>query len=205
MSKEPVKWIIWLKPLLPLWGDIKYLILGSFPGIETLKVNIKNREQLAKEWIKDFDKKIRQKWEYREKPIYYCSLKNCFWKIMKESFPKSKSLIDNIIEKIKNKEWDRVAELQQEFCDTNMVGLWDKVSSCVWASKTSSNTIRKVWEYNDIFAFLIKYSDCKIISNWSFGEYWTMDYIKCHIFPLNSTSWRSWNRENTINEWKAFF
>ena len=145
----------WLKPLLPDGGrkDVKYLILWTFPGQETLDAN--------------------QDRENPDEPIYYCDLSNRFWKVMEGVFWKGNSEIFNQLNQaIRSEDWGSVYKLQKEICTKYGIALRDRVDEC-YLSDSSEDAKRLPKTYNTYSECIekIKSRNITVLLNWkSKGE-----------------------------------
>lgn len=135
----------WLKPLLPDGGreDVKYLILWTFPGQVTLKVNETRR--------------------HPDRPIYYCNLRNRFRKVMEGVFWKKNSEIFKDLNKaikdlnkaISSEVCKRVYELQKEICTKYGIALRDRVEEC-YSLGSSKDTERLPKKYHNFYEYIMK-------------------------------------------------
>lgn len=176
----------WLKPLLPDGGreDVKYLILWTFPGQVTLKVN-KARED-------------------SDKPIYYCNLNNNFWYIIEmvfgknskeerdifrkhyESMKKAIEMIQKLQKLQKNRvthdsyleiihdELEKVYDYEKKICTMYRIALRDRVDEC-YLSDSSQDAKRLPKEYHNFYEYTMKPNkdgkDIVVLLNWvSEGE-----------------------------------
>lgn len=161
---EPTKW---LNPLLPDGGreDVKYLILWTFPGQVTLKVN-ETRED-------------------SDKPIYYCDLNNNFWYIIEmvfgknskeesdifrkhyESMKKAIEMIQKLQKLQKNRvthdsylkiiydELKKVYDYEKKICTMYRIALRDRVDEC-YLSDSSQDAKRLPKEYHNFYEYTMK-------------------------------------------------
>lgn len=132
---EPTKW---LKPLLPDGGreNVKYLILWTFPGQETLDAN--------------------QDKGNPDEPIYYCNLSNRFWKVMEGVFWKGNSEIFNQLNQaIGSKDWESVYKLQREICTKYGIALRDRVAEC-YLSDSSKDAKRLPNKYHNFYKYIME-------------------------------------------------
>jgi len=146
---EPTKW---LNPLLPDGGreNVKYLILWTFPGQVTLKVNETRGDS--------------------DKPIYYCDLRNRFRKVMEgvfweenpeifndlnEAINDLNEAINDLNEAISFEVCKRVYELQKEICTKYGIALRDRVAEC-YLLRSSKDTERLPKKYHNFYEYIIK-------------------------------------------------
>ena len=193
---EPTKW---LNPLLPDGGreNVKYLILWTFPGQVTLKVNETRGDS--------------------DKPIYYCDVRNRFRKVMEgvfweenpeisndlnEAINDLNEAINDLNEAISFEVCKRVYELQKEICTKYGIALRDRVAEC-YLLRSSKDTERLPKKYHNFYEYIMKPNkDGKhivVLLNWM--KLW-LDFrlYESEYQEQRELFFRIWNESNGITE-----
>ena len=176
----------WLDPILPKDSKkLKTIILGTFPWVETLNENSKNKKNIC----------------------YYLNSTNIFrlilWIIYDDKFKRGNNLAIKtyleISKKIKNKD---IHKWQKDFItEVGEVGIWDAVHICYikpWSSKDKSRVcLVETWLPTDWKKIIFNWKKNKLSKfvhqKRTFGE--SSNYTFC-----SSTS-----RASTSNQWLKLF
>ena len=194
---EPTKW---LKPLLPDGGreKVKYLILWTFPGQVTLKVNETRRDS--------------------DKPIYYCDLRNRFRKVMEGVFWEENSEIfndlnnaindlNNAINDLNNAindlnkaisseccKW--VYGLQKQICTEYGIALRDRVAEC-YLLRSSKDTERLPKKYHNFYKYVKDRQHIVVLLNWR-GAWSDFRLCESEYEEQRELFFSKWNESNGI-------
>ncbi|MBB1557323.1 MAG: hypothetical protein HG439_002405 [candidate division SR1 bacterium] len=179
---EPTKG---LNPLLPDGGrkDVKYLILGTFPGQATLDAN--------------------QDRGNPDEPIYYCNLSNRFWKVIQNVFGgDSRETFNQLNQAIGSKDWESVYKLQKEICTKYGIALRDRVAEC-YLLRSSKDTERLPKKYHNFYEYIMKPNkDGKHIVVLLNGMKLGLDFrlYESEYQEQRELFFRIWNESNGITE-----
>jgi len=179
---KPTKW---LNPLLPDGGreNVKYLILWTFPGQATLDANEDRGDP--------------------DRPIYYCDLRNRFWKVIQNVFwEENPEIFNQLNQAIGSKDWESVYKLQKEICTKYEIALRDRVAEC-YLLRSSKDTERLPKKYHNFYEYIMKPNkDGKhivVLLNWM--KLW-LDFrlYESEYQEQRELFFRIWNEANGITE-----